>query len=553
MMGSSNPSLSSPYQSSPHNGRLKTRNTFMENTSLSSSSMLLDIHQLASEPDLGLTVLVFKQGDDPIDAINHMMSFLSAVVTSRYPTTKNQLRNSSNPRQQTIINDGRVTLQPVQGRQISFVTDKVLLVQAQENGQILHEEELAFLADLGIAKDVLTEVYNPDNIDNNMINQSVQAISSSEQSSVVIHLETDITSDSNIILYSQYVHETQQRVIQMMLKEQDPMVLEKKVNTTLVDYVALNQLSQDFEKQFVLQTELSAKQAFWSQKSMNSSNPIPSCTPTRVEVPKELPKEQVAILREAVETGKSQSPLNNSLDSTCNYTKRIQELLIIIRQTCPSINNSSDKLVVVTPKNKGKRVRFTKPITSSGNTNTQTDSLSNLVSNKPALSSTRVKPSTSTSESQPLGTALVQHYKLNANSKLICVKCNGCMLSDNYDLCVLNVINDVNDRPKSKFVKKTSKRKVWKPIGKVFTKTGYTWRPTSPTFIIVGNAFPLTRITITTKVLTRKPTILETNTPKPIVKLVYSRKPRKSKTNFSFSKPKIIKALSANNKEPSKS
>ncbi|GJW75933.1 hypothetical protein Tco_0135303 [Tanacetum coccineum] len=44
-------------------------------------------------PDLGLTILVFKQGDDPIDAINHMMSFLSAVVTSRYPTTNNQLRN----------------------------------------------------------------------------------------------------------------------------------------------------------------------------------------------------------------------------------------------------------------------------------------------------------------------------------------------------------------------------------------------------------------------------------------------------------------------------
>ncbi|GJR60439.1 hypothetical protein Tco_1502601 [Tanacetum coccineum] len=60
--------------------------------------------------DLGLTIPVFKQGDDPIDSINHMMSFLSAVVTSRYPTTNNQLRNSSNPRQQATINDGRVTL-----------------------------------------------------------------------------------------------------------------------------------------------------------------------------------------------------------------------------------------------------------------------------------------------------------------------------------------------------------------------------------------------------------------------------------------------------------
>ncbi|GKB48971.1 hypothetical protein Tco_0899724 [Tanacetum coccineum] len=49
--------------------------------------------------DSGLAVLVFKQGDDPIDAINKMMSFLSTVVTSRFPSTNNQLRNSSNPRQ----------------------------------------------------------------------------------------------------------------------------------------------------------------------------------------------------------------------------------------------------------------------------------------------------------------------------------------------------------------------------------------------------------------------------------------------------------------------
>ncbi|GJZ32935.1 hypothetical protein Tco_0578371 [Tanacetum coccineum] len=52
-----------------------------------------------SQLDSGLIVLVFQKGDDPIDVINHMMSFLTAVVTSRYPTTNNQLRTSSNPRQ----------------------------------------------------------------------------------------------------------------------------------------------------------------------------------------------------------------------------------------------------------------------------------------------------------------------------------------------------------------------------------------------------------------------------------------------------------------------
>ncbi|GKD82131.1 hypothetical protein Tco_1348970, partial [Tanacetum coccineum] len=87
-----------------------------------------------SLPDSGLIVLVFQRGDDPIDAINHMMSFLTTVVTSCYPTTNNQLRNSSNPRQQATIN-----------------------VQAQVHGQILNEEELAFLADPGIAEGQATQ------------------------------------------------------------------------------------------------------------------------------------------------------------------------------------------------------------------------------------------------------------------------------------------------------------------------------------------------------------------------------------------------------------
>ncbi|GKE49182.1 retrovirus-related pol polyprotein from transposon TNT 1-94 [Tanacetum coccineum] len=297
---------SNDYQSSVHH------NVYSPPSSIPQMEYAPTVNQQHQQPefpqlDSGLTVPVFKQGDDPIDAINHMMSFLSAVVTSRYPTTNNQLRNSSNPRQQATINDGRVTLQPVQGRQISFATgttrtytpgasgsnsgkqrtvicynckgeghmskqctkpkrkrddswfkDKVLLVQAQANGQILHEEKLTFLADPGGAEgqatqtvithnsayqaddldaydsdcdelnsakvalmanlshygsDALAEVQNHDNVDNNMINQGVQLMLSSEQSNVVNHSETEITNDSNIIPYSQYETESQQAAV----------------------------------------------------------------------------------------------------------------------------------------------------------------------------------------------------------------------------------------------------------------------------------------------------------------------------------------------------
>ncbi|GJT66676.1 retrovirus-related pol polyprotein from transposon TNT 1-94 [Tanacetum coccineum] len=305
-------------------------------------------------------------------------------------------------------------------------------------------------------------------------------------------------------------------------------------------------------------------------------------------------QEEATVLRDLVEHVKSKYPLDQSLESACRYAKRIQELLTNISKTCPSINNADGKLVAVTPKNKDKRVRFTEPVTSSGNTNTKTSSSSNLVSNKPMLSSTGVKPSTSASGSQPSGntkkdkiqqtpsstqknkveahprkvksslknkdcvvepkgTAHVQHSKLNANSELKCVKCNGCMLSDNHDLCVLDFINNVNARVKSKSAKKNSKRKVWKPTGKVFTNIGYIWGHIGRTFTIVGNACPLTRITTTTEVPLRKPTALNNETPKPVVTLVYSQKPRKSKTNVSVSKSKVFKSVSANKKEPSES
>ncbi|GJS31447.1 hypothetical protein Tco_0492067 [Tanacetum coccineum] len=47
---------------------------------------------------------------------------------------------------------------------------------------------------------------------------------------------------------------------------------------------------------------------------------------------------------------------------------------------------------------------------------------------------------------------------------------------------------------------------------------------------------PLTRITTTNEVPSRKPIVLESESPKPVVNLVYSRKPRKNKNTESFSK-----------------
>ncbi|GJY06202.1 hypothetical protein Tco_0373256 [Tanacetum coccineum] len=166
-------------------------------------------------------------------------------------------------------------------------------------------------------------------------------------------------------------------------------------------------------------------------------------------------QEEAAVLRDLVDHIKANYPLDLLLESACKYTKIIQEMLSKISKTCPSINSFGEQLVAVTPMNKVKSVRFTEPVTSSRNT--KIAHTSNLVSNKPMLSSTGVKQSTSASGSQPSGntkkdkiqqtqsrilknkveahprkvksslknkdhvvepkgTALVQHSKLNANS-----------------------------------------------------------------------------------------------------------------------------------------
>nr|GFB33061.1 hypothetical protein [Tanacetum cinerariifolium] len=81
------------------------------------------------------------ESDDPIDAINHMISFLTAVVTSRYLPTNNQLRNSSNPRQQATINNERVTVQPIQGRHTSLATGTSITYTSGASGNIFEKQK----------------------------------------------------------------------------------------------------------------------------------------------------------------------------------------------------------------------------------------------------------------------------------------------------------------------------------------------------------------------------------------------------------------------------
>nr|GEV97605.1 hypothetical protein [Tanacetum cinerariifolium] len=150
----------------------------------------------------------------------------------------------------------RQCTQPKRARNVAWFKEKLMLAEAQEAGQILDEEQLAFLADPGISEapvahqtipqnlafqtddldaydsdcddlslakavlvanlsscdpEVLSEASYSDSYLNDMINQDVKEMQYSEQT----HVDDfkDIHSGSNIISYSLYLQETQDAVI----------------------------------------------------------------------------------------------------------------------------------------------------------------------------------------------------------------------------------------------------------------------------------------------------------------------------------------------------
>ncbi|GJX99527.1 hypothetical protein Tco_0356546 [Tanacetum coccineum] len=233
--------------------------------------------------DSGFAVPIFSPGDDPITYLNKAMAFLIAVASSRFPLTNNQLRTSSNLRNQATIQDVRVTVQQVQGRQgqsysgtgyksnatsfggnnaseqpkrprnAAWYKDKAILVEAQEASQILDEEQLAFLADLGVPDGQAVQKIIPNNAAFQTEDlEYVYAMQNIEQTPAVDFLDNEIHSDSNIILYSQYLEETQQE--KMIDSPMDDMIKEKLALKEQVDSLEQTLSKQIKEKECLLQT-----------------------------------------------------------------------------------------------------------------------------------------------------------------------------------------------------------------------------------------------------------------------------------------------------------
>nr|GEV77705.1 hypothetical protein [Tanacetum cinerariifolium] len=509
-----------------------------------------------SQLDTGLVVPVFQKGDDPIDAINHMMSFLTAVVTSWYPATNNQLRTSSNPCQLATINNGRVTIQPIQGRQNSMTAglsrlytsgssgtlgkqrvivcynckyechmskqctnskrkrdevwfkEKVLLVQAQANGQVLQEEELEFLADQRIAETSSTQyvitnnvAYQADDLDPydsdcDELNSAKIALMANFTTIVEVPKELPKVSMVNSSLKKLKFHlasfdmAVEQHCVEKN-KFQDKMknvlkdnkrLLEQAISVYIVNIVVhdhVNSACKTVNEKVLVITALKETLSKLKGKAIVTE----AVTLHLIDL--ELLKIDVAPLA---------PKLRNNRTAHTDYLRHTQEETATLREIVKSERFSN-------PLNTSLDYAYTKAISS------------------------------------------VTNSKSNVNFDLKCTTCNGCLFSDNHNLCVLEFINVVNARVKSKSVKKPVNRKFWQPTGKMFTTVGHIWRPTGRTFILVGNVFPLTRIATTAIVPLRESILIESNTDEPVVTLVYLRKSKAAKKKVPVSNSTINKSL----------
>nr|GEU30872.1 hypothetical protein [Tanacetum cinerariifolium] len=303
----------------------------------------------------GLPLEVYAlQGDDPIDAINHMISFLSTVVASRFPTTNNQLRNSSNPRQQATINDGRVTLQPVQRRQISFATadnldaydfdcDELNTAKVDlmanpsqygldvpvENAEIYRlkqtlSEQLQEKESLMKTVTVLKNDFKKEetrNIDREFalekkIKRLDNIVYKRDQSAQTVHMLTKPKffydhSTKQALEILMLAEESRSKII---LKQQDPMVLEKKEKGLII--AALRDELRKLKRKVVVDNVVTSHTIAPNMFKVDVEPLAPKLLENRTTHSDYIrhTQEQAAILREVIEQGKSQNPLNNSLD-----------------------------------------------------------------------------------------------------------------------------------------------------------------------------------------------------------------------------------------------
>ncbi|GJS07757.1 retrovirus-related pol polyprotein from transposon TNT 1-94 [Tanacetum coccineum] len=539
--------------------------------------------------DSGLAVPTFQQGEDLVECTNKAMAFLSAVAsrvtvqqvqgrqsqsfagtgnrgiatTSKGNYAAGQLRVVKCYNCQREGHMARQCTQPKRPRNAAWFKEKLMLAEDQEAA--FQTEDLdaydSDCDDLSLAKavlmanllicdpEVLSEVPYSDSYPNDIINQDVQEMQYSEQTYIDDFQDNKIHSDSNIILYSQYLQESQDTVIQ----DTNPSAPNDLLVLSLVEQIIDHVAHLDKENQ--------------TNKMVNES----------LTVELERYNERVAIFKQRlnVDLNKREKLIDSQIDDLIPLKNELRKLKgknvfnTAISKPNATIAPGMFKHDIEPISHRLKNNRDSHEVYIE-KTIENTDTLHGFVEHartqnpsEPLLESAcmftkhvqelKAKSSLNkmNSVSEPVSNALVKHYVRNAKFESICAICNKCLFDANHDMCIIDYVNDVNVRSKSKS-KINKMRKVWKPTVKVFSEIGYSWKPTYRTFNIVGSKFPLTRITSTKVVPTKEASTKSVATPTQGI-LVYSRRPKATRSVGSSSKVKIVESKTSNSKEPRQS
>nr|GEU73294.1 hypothetical protein [Tanacetum cinerariifolium] len=177
----------------------------------------------------------------------------------------------------------RQCMQPKRKIDASWFREKVLLVKAHGNRKVLNEEKLEFLANPLILEGPVTQsvithnaAYQADDLDAYNFNCDDIITTKVALMANLSHYGSDVLFEIRLMLYDGTVIANGTNVIsipdseetlmleeesrsKVLLKQSDPQMAENKVNTKLVNYALLNQLSEDYGKRFVPQSESSAE------------------------------------------------------------------------------------------------------------------------------------------------------------------------------------------------------------------------------------------------------------------------------------------------------
>ncbi|GJX72786.1 hypothetical protein Tco_0309957 [Tanacetum coccineum] len=444
--------------------------------------------------DSGLAIPVFKQGDDPIDAINKMMSFPSSHLgrQSSFAASASRIRanisgiGGTNSGQQRVMKcfnykgeaDPRVSKGPVTQtyitHNVSYQADD--LDAYDSDGDDFSIAKAVLMANLSNYKsDVLSEVPHSENTHNDMLSNSARDDRIPEPTPSCNCLKNEMNKrNCNKCLE-----------LEAELIKQHNMVEKDEYNRLSKSFSKLEQHCISFELAIQLNKEIFQK----NDTSVNQTEP----TFNRLFKLNNL-KAELQAKDTTIEKLKANIKRLNKTSITNSVKKDIDEIKTINIE----LEHRVAKLI---PKNEHLKQTYKqlydsiKP--SCVRAKEHVESLVNQLNQKSV-------------EITDLNAQLQEkHSKLNINYELMFVKCNSSMFDARHELCFLEFVSDMNASSKSKSVKKAKKKEEWKPTRKEFTKIRYNWRPTGRTFTLVGNVCPLTRITTTNKVPLREPIPLE--------------------------------------------